>query len=89
MLSKCMGHAVVAAAPSVKWDVTDHRPLCRDGVHHWRRQLRSGKPRAPWFKGNGEVRALALAALGVVYGDIGTSPLYTMREAFGHAGGCT
>jgi KUP system potassium uptake protein len=25
--------------------------------------------------------------LGVVYGDIGTSPLYTMREAFGHAGG--
>ncbi len=32
-------------------------------------------------------RALVLAALGVVYGDIGTSPLYTMREAFGHAGG--
>jgi KUP system potassium uptake protein len=31
--------------------------------------------------------ALVLAALGVVYGDIGTSPLYTMREAFGHAGG--
>ncbi len=26
--------------------------------------------------------ALALAALGVVYGDIGTSPLYTMREVF-------
>ena len=25
---------------------------------------------------------LALAALGVVYGDIGTSPLYTMQEAF-------
>ena len=34
-----------------------------------------------------DLRALALAALGVVYGDIGTSPLYTMREAFGHAGG--
>ncbi|HEX6011720.1 MAG TPA: KUP/HAK/KT family potassium transporter, partial [Geminicoccaceae bacterium] len=32
-------------------------------------------------------RTLVLAALGVVYGDIGTSPLYTMREAFGHAGG--
>jgi KUP system potassium uptake protein len=32
-------------------------------------------------------RALVLAALGVVFGDIGTSPLYTMREAFGHAGG--
>ena len=27
--------------------------------------------------------ALALGALGVVYGDIGTSPLYTMREVFG------
>jgi KUP system potassium uptake protein len=37
--------------------------------------------------GHGDLRALALAALGVVYGDIGTSPLYTMREAFGHAGG--
>lgn len=30
---------------------------------------------------------LALAALGVVYGDIGTSPLYALRECFlGHAG---
>ena len=27
-------------------------------------------------------RVLALAALGVVYGDIGTSPLYTMHEVF-------
>ena len=26
---------------------------------------------------------MTLAAIGVVYGDIGTSPLYTMREAFG------
>mgnify|MGYP003487596538 FL=1 len=26
--------------------------------------------------------ALAVAAVGVVYGDIGTSPLYTMKEAF-------
>src|SRR3712207_3851554 len=34
-----------------------------------------------------DVRHLTLAALGVVYGDIGTSPLYTLREAFGHAGG--
>jgi KUP system potassium uptake protein len=31
------------------------------------------------------MRSLALAALGVVYGDIGTSPLYTLRECFaGH-----
>jgi KUP system potassium uptake protein len=28
------------------------------------------------------LRALTLAALGVVYGDIGTSPLYAFREAF-------
>src|SRR4051812_34660761 len=26
--------------------------------------------------------ALALAALGIVYGDIGTSPLYALRECF-------
>jgi KUP system potassium uptake protein len=31
----------------------------------------------------GSVRALALGAVGVVFGDIGTSPLYTMKEAFG------
>ncbi|MGE5546715.1 MAG: potassium transporter Kup [Solirubrobacterales bacterium] len=31
--------------------------------------------------------AITLAAIGVVYGDIGTSPLYTLREAFGPAGG--
>jgi KUP system potassium uptake protein len=30
---------------------------------------------------------LLLAALGVVYGDIGTSPLYTLRECFGHTVG--
>ena len=28
-----------------------------------------------------EVAALSLGALGVVYGDIGTSPLYAIREA--------
>ena len=31
--------------------------------------------------------ALALGALGVVYGDIGTSPLYTLREVFAPATG--
>ncbi|MGE0423040.1 MAG: KUP/HAK/KT family potassium transporter, partial [Reyranellaceae bacterium] len=34
----------------------------------------------------GPIGVLALGALGVVYGDIGTSPLYTMREIFNHAG---
>jgi KUP system potassium uptake protein len=32
---------------------------------------------------------LALAALGVVYGDIGTSPIYTLRESLSAAGGAT
>ena len=31
--------------------------------------------------------ALALGALGVVYGDIGTSPLYALRECFHHSTG--
>ena len=31
--------------------------------------------------------ALTLGAIGVVYGDIGTSPLYTMKEVFGTHGG--
>jgi KUP system potassium uptake protein len=31
--------------------------------------------------------ALSLAALGVVYGDIGTSPLYALKECFGKAHG--
>ena len=31
--------------------------------------------------------SLTVAALGVVYGDIGTSPLYTLKEVFaGHYG---
>ena len=45
----------------------------------WRRP-RSGPPAAPprgW-----RLAALALTALGVVYGDIGTSPLYAFRECF-------
>ncbi len=32
---------------------------------------------------NGASSALALGALGIVFGDIGTSPLYTMKEVFG------
>jgi KUP system potassium uptake protein len=30
------------------------------------------------------VVALALGALGIVFGDLGTSPLYSLRETFGH-----
>jgi len=36
--------------------------------------------------GNKNLYALALGAIGVVYGDIGTSPLYTLKEAFGPHG---
>jgi KUP system potassium uptake protein len=35
----------------------------------------------------GGLAAMALAALGVVYGDIGTSPLYTFKTAIAWAGG--
>ena len=36
----------------------------------------------PATASSGRVAALTLTALGVVYGDIGTSPLYTIRECF-------
>src|SRR5579864_2780402 len=32
--------------------------------------------------GGGRIAALGLTALGIVYGDIGTSPLYSLRECF-------
>jgi KUP system potassium uptake protein len=38
--------------------------------------------RTPGHHGPRYVAALSLAALGVVYGDIGTSPLYAIRDAF-------
>ena len=37
--------------------------------------------------GAGPLAALSLAALGVVYGDIGTSPIYAMRESLHSAHG--
>ena len=40
---------------------------------------RSGSP--PRHEHHGSVPALTLGALGVVYGDIGTSPLYALKEA--------
>ena len=35
------------------------------------------------------MRALTIAAIGIVYGDIGTSPLYTMKEIFSSQHGLT
>jgi len=43
-------------------------------------EQKSGRP-------HGSLGALALGALGVVYGDIGTSPLYTMKTALEWEGG--
>ena len=41
------------------------------------------------YASRGSLGALALGALGVVYGDIGTSPLYTMKTALDWGGGAT
>ena len=38
----------------------------------------------PATQGIGAQAALTLAAIGVVYGDIGTSPLYALKEVFAH-----
>ena len=44
-------------------------------------------PRRPTTLGqDGRGTSLLIGALGVVYGDVGTSPLYTLREAFGATG---
>jgi KUP system potassium uptake protein len=40
------------------------------------------RARAPWGQGGW---ALAVGSVGIVFGDIGTSPLYAMREALAHA----
>ena len=56
--------------------------LCHRHVLRPRRD-RAGRPAA----GRGRLGLLALGALGVVYGDIGTSPLYAFREAVAAAGG--
>lgn len=39
------------------------------------------------YEKDARLPALVLAALGVVYGDIGTSPLYALRECFHHSHG--
>ncbi len=46
-------------------------------------------PAGPTPTVSGPLGALMLGALGVVYGDIGTSPLYTLKTALEWAGGAT
>ena len=43
----------------------------------------------PGSPGQRATAALSLGALGIVFGDIGTSPLYTLRETFTHNSGMT
>jgi KUP system potassium uptake protein len=49
--------------------------------------LDTASPCARDHAGGRRLAGLTVAATGVVYGDIGTSPLYAMREAFGANGG--
>src|SRR5215467_13995360 len=49
------------------------------GSHRPRIALRMASPQKPDPSARGSVATLSLAALGVVFGDIGTSPLYTLK----------
>src|SRR5215470_17352854 len=54
----------------------------RDAARVGRRMSSPGEPAPQRWPG----ARLAIAALGIVFGDIGTSPLYAMRECFGEHG---
>src|SRR5215813_15516138 len=54
----------------------------RDAARVGRRMSSPGEPAPRRWLG----AQLAIAALGIVFGDIGTSPLYAMRECFGEHG---
>ena len=43
-------------------------------------------PSTPGAGARARYAALALGAIGVVYGDIGTSPLYAIKQTFGAQG---
>src|SRR5471030_276299 len=47
----------------------------------------SNRDAAPTSAHGGALATLALAALGIVFGDLGTSPLYALQEAFHGAAG--
>ena len=58
-------------------DVAQHQPAPAAAV-----PMSSEAPAPPQDEAHGKARSLAIAALGVVYGDIGTSPLYTVKQCF-------
>ena len=54
---------------------------------HARRRFRTFDTARRPATARGPLLALTVGAIGVVFGDIGTSPLYAMREALAHAQG--
>ena len=57
------------------------RPTCEKTTPPWHKQSPAQHTRPTTSKPTGDFWALALGSIGVVYGDIGTSPLYAIREA--------
>ncbi|HLN22949.1 MAG TPA: KUP/HAK/KT family potassium transporter, partial [Patescibacteria group bacterium] len=55
------------------------------GTHHQGHHL-DGSAASRAQGPDGGLTALIVGAIGVVYGDLGTSPLYTLRECFGSGG---
>ena len=49
--------------------------------------IETNSPTAVPPRHGGATATLALAALGIVFGDLGTSPLYALQEAFHGANG--
>ncbi len=47
--------------------------------------VQRGAPDAPAVSHGGALPAMIVGSIGVVYGDIGTSPLYALRESLSHA----
>jgi hypothetical protein len=91
-----IGRLAMLAASPTSWKPPTPRPrTTTDETWHWRRvcvrsaewQLRStALPCSPWCtpNANATLAALTSGAIGVVYGDIGTSPLYALKEVFAH-----
>jgi KUP system potassium uptake protein len=65
------------------------RPTVESGAHDLDGSGDDHLDAAPRIATRRDLLALSLGALGVVYGDLGTSPLYTIKECFHPAHGVT
>jgi KUP system potassium uptake protein len=74
-----------ATTPVARYNGGD--PLLRRTAQSMTSPAASAEPKSGIPRHHGSLGALALGALGVVYGDIGTSPLYTMKTALEAEGG--